>query len=120
MLHVNVCRFDCHRAVEENWKRLHSAGAKHFAKQQREKLCAADCERWHKHFAAAIDCIDDDALEFRNSFFKRTMIAAAISLFEKNKIGLLERFELAQYRSAARPEIAGENDALRFAIFVND
>jgi hypothetical protein len=32
----------------------------------------------------------------------------------------MERFELAQYRRTARPEVAGENDALHFAVFLNN
>src|SRR5262249_49165967 len=112
MLRVNVCCLDCHRAVEKNRKRLHLAGAKHFDEQQCKQLCAADRERWHKDFAAAIDRIDDDPFEFRDRLFKRAMIAATISRFQENKIGLLEWFELAQYRRAAWPKVAGENDAL--------
>src|SRR6478672_1463866 len=49
---------------------------------------------------------------------ERAMIAATVSGLQKNKIGLLEWFELAQYRRAARPEIAGKNDALGFAVFL--
>ena len=48
------------------------------------------------------------------------MIATAISGFKKNQVGLLEGLELAQYRSAARPKVAGENDALRFPVFLNN
>src|ERR1041385_824603 len=48
------------------------------------------------------------------------MVAAAVSGFQENKVGLLEWFEFAQYRRAARSEVAGKNDALRFAVFLDN
>ena len=120
VLGVNVRCFDSHRTVEEDRKRFYLSGAEHFPEQQRDQLRATDGESRHKHLAAAIDCVDHDSLELRDRVCKRAMIAAAISGFQKNKIGLLEWFELAQYRRAARPKVAGENDALRFSVFLNN
>jgi hypothetical protein len=120
MLGVNLRCFDSHRAVEEDRKRFYFSGAKHFREQQRDQLRATDGESRHKHLAAAVDCVDYDSLELRDRVCRRAMIPAAIGRFEKYKIGLLERFELAQYRRAARPKVAGKNDALRFPVFLNN
>src|ERR1043166_5277570 len=120
VLDVNVRGFDCHRAVEKDRKGFYLSGAEHFAEQQRDELRAANSECRHEHLAAALDRVDHDSLELCDGFCKRAMIATAISRFEKKKVRLLKRLELLKYRRAAWPEIARENNPLRFVAFIND
>ncbi len=78
VLDVNLRCFDSHRAIEEDRKRLYLSGAKHFREQQCDQLRATDGESWHKHLAAAVDCVDHDSLELGDRVCKRAMVPAAI------------------------------------------
>ena len=99
---IDLCCFDRHRAIEKNGEGMSHFPAEHPAEKADEKLRSAHSKRGHENFSAITHRVLYDLNEFGDGLIEGPMVAVAVGGFEKDEIGVLEGFEVAEDGDADR------------------